>query len=271
MALPFDDIEPPLEEISFLARSPNRPRALVALGAGPVERRDVEDETGISRATLARILDDFEERGWVTRNGRLYERTPVGEYVAREFTALLERFEPVPALNGVADWLPEAGFDFDLGRLAGVEVVRPSTSDALAPTTHITRRLREAERVRTVSYAHLPDVMDACWRGTVEGSLELESVLDRDVLERIGTDPRTADRARQMVDSGRAELFLYPGTIPFTVFVVDEIVLLCLSGGEGAPHAVIETRDQGVRSWATSTIDEYRREGDRLEMGSLTG
>lgn len=100
-----------LDEIEFLARSPNRIRVLDALTAEPIERYDIEDATGVSRATLGRILDDFEERGWVTREGRQYETTHVGNYVDREFTGLVERFEPVPALNQVGQWFPQEGSD----------------------------------------------------------------------------------------------------------------------------------------------------------------
>lgn len=271
MVLPFEDIQAPLEEIEFLARSPNRVRVLAALVAGPRERHEIEDITGVSRATLARILDDFEKRRWAVRNGRQYATTRVGDYVIREFTDLLQHFEPVPVLNEVVQWFPEKGFDFDLSCLVGAEIIRPTRNDALAPTTHITRRLRTADRVRVISYSHLPDVMEECWRGTVEGTLELESVVDRGVLDSIGTDSRMIDHAQEMIESGQAEFFWYEGTIPFTVFLVDDTVLLCLSGGEGAPHAVIETTDETVRSWAESTVDAYRREGERLDSRLFTG
>ncbi|WP_436345001.1 helix-turn-helix transcriptional regulator [Natronorubrum sp. FCH18a] len=270
MSLPFEDLQSPLEEIEFLARSPNRVRVLDALRAGPMNRHDIEEETGVSRATLARILGDFEQRGWVTRDVRRYETTRVGDYVAREFTDLLQRFEPVPGLNEVVEWFPEEGLDFDLGCLSGAEIIRPTKSDALAPTTHITQRLRTADRVRVVSYSHLSDVMEECRRGTVEGSLKLESTVDREVLNRIGTDPRMIDYAREMVESGRAEFYWYEGTIPFTVFLVDDRVLLCLSGGEGAPRAVIETTDETIRSWAESTIETYRCESEVLDPRSFT-
>lgn len=271
MSLPFEDIQLPLEEIAFLARSPNRVRVLNALVAEPMERNHIEDETGVARATLARILDDFEERKWVTRNRRQYETTRVGYYVAQEFTTLLERFEPVPVLNEVAEWFPEEGYDFDLGSLVGANIVRPTKNDALAPTSHITRRLREADRVRSVSYSHLPDVLGVCWRGTVEGTLEIKSVVEQGILDSVGTDPRTVDQTRQMLESGQAEIILYEGVIPFTVFLVDDSVLLCLSGGEGAPQAVIETTDEAIRSWAESTFDTYYRNGEQLEPGLFRG
>jgi uncharacterized protein YerC len=64
MVLPFEDIQSLLEEIEFLAHSPNRIRVLDALIAEPMERHDIEDGTGVSRATLARILADFKNEGW---------------------------------------------------------------------------------------------------------------------------------------------------------------------------------------------------------------
>ncbi|WP_254544305.1 helix-turn-helix transcriptional regulator [Halomarina pelagica] len=270
MSLPFDDIQSSLEEIEFLARSPNRIRVLDTLTAEPMKRHEIEAGTGISRATLARILDDFEDRGWVIREGKQYETTPVGNYVAQEFTDVLKRFAPVPGLNEVAQWFPEEGFDFDLGCLAGAEIIRPARSDALAPTTHITRRLRTADRVRVISYSHLSDVMEVCWRATAERTLELESIVDRGVLERIETDPRMLDHAQEMVESGQAKFFWHEGPIPVTVFLIDDVVLLCLSGDEGAPHAVIETSDETVHSWAESIIDTYRCEGEVLDPRLLT-
>lgn len=266
-----DVLEDPLEVVEFLARSPNRVNVLDLLTNGPYDRYALEEETGVSRATLGRILEDFEERNWVLESDRTYQTTPLGAYVAETFMDLLQRFEPIPSLNEVAQWFPEEGFDFDLGCLAGAEVVRPSKREALAPTNHIAKRLRTSERVRLLTYAVLPNLMEVCWRGTVDGTLELVSILDHNALERLATDPQVTDRAREMIETGQAEIVVYDGEIPSTVFIVDETVLLCLSGGEGAPQAVIETDDETVLSWAESTIEDYRREGQVLDPGLITG
>jgi hypothetical protein len=98
----------------------------------------------------------------VTRTGRQYEATLVGEYVLREFAGLLTRFEPMPEINEIAQWFLKEEFDFDLGCLAKAEIIHPTKSDALAPTMHITHRLRTADRVQILSYSHLLDVMEEC-------------------------------------------------------------------------------------------------------------
>ena len=260
-----DVLGAPLEEVEFLARSPNRVTVLDVLTRGPIGRYDLEDEAEVTRATLGRILDDFEERGWAVERDRQYETTQLGTYVAETFLELLERFEPVPALNEIAQWFPDEGFDFDLGRLAGATVVRSTKSNALAPTSHIAKRIQDAERVRLITYSVLPGVMTACWRGTVDRNLELEGILDSGAFDSFGTDPQMVEQAQEMFQSGHSEVFVYHGDVPSTVFIVDDVVLLCLSGGEGAPLAVVETTDDEVRSWAESTIEQYRSDGERLD------
>jgi predicted transcriptional regulator len=255
----------PLEEIEFLARSPNRVRVLDELARGGMDRRELEDSTGVARATLGRILDDFQARNWVIEDDRQYRTTQLGAYVSREFERVLTRFEPVPALDEVAQWFPEDGFGFDLKHLVGATIVRSTKPDALAPTAHVSRRLRTADTVRLATYSVLPGVVAECWSGTVERDLELEGVFEERALERFGADPRTIERAREILETGRADVYVADGDVPSTVFVVDEVVLLCLSGGEGAPLAVIETDDEAVLTWAEATIDDLRDEGERLD------
>ncbi|WP_158059582.1 transcriptional regulator FilR1 domain-containing protein [Halorussus halophilus] len=182
----------------------------------------------------------------------------------------MERFDPVPALNEVAQWFPEEGFDFDLGHLAGAKIVRATKSDALAPTAHISTRIQSADRVRLITYSVLPTIMKDCWRESIDGTLELEGVLDASAFENFESNQQLVERAQEMFQTENTEIFLYHGDIESTVFIVDDVVLLCLSGGEGAPLAVIETDDEAVCSWAESTIDDYRREGDRLDSSLFT-
>jgi predicted transcriptional regulator len=261
----------PLEELEFLARSPNRIRVLETLTDGPIDRYKLEEDADVSRATLGRILDDFLERHWIVEDERAYETTQLGAYVAREVAAVLKGFEPIPVLNKVAQWFPEEGFEFDIGLLAGATVIRSTKSDALAPTTHIANRIRTADRVRLITYSVLPGVMEACWRGTVDGNMQLETVLDTGAMESVGTKPELVDQVVEMFATGQAEVYWHEEAISSTVFIIDDDVLLCLSGGEGAPLAVIETDNESVRSWAESTIDTYCQEGERLDPSLFTG
>ena len=93
----------PLEDIRFLADSENRFTALEVLAAGPRTRSELRDATGASKATISRLLGDFESRGWVSRNGSRYALTPLGEYVASAFVDLYDRMATASDLR---DLLP---------------------------------------------------------------------------------------------------------------------------------------------------------------------
>lgn len=271
MVVSVEDIKSPLEEIEFLARSANRVRALDVLTAGPIERRDLEERTGISRPTVSRILDDFEERGWVTRDRRRYEATNLGTATVRELTALLERFDALQTVSEVIRWFPSEGFDFDLGRLAGAEVVRPSKSDTLAPTRRIANRLDTADRACILSYAVIPAAMEACWRATIHGSHRVDVVFDSEALATVAADSTMMDRSLEMLETGRTRVFHHDGDVPYVLFIIDgEAVELCLGSEDGAPRAVIETTDETVRAWAESVFDSYRREANPIDPATLT-
>lgn len=268
--LPVGGTGTALEEVEFLSRSPNRIAVLSALTDGPRGRYDVEDATGVSRATLGRILEDFEERGWAREEDREYEATQLGTYVAEEFTDLLARFGPVPALNEVAQWFPDGGFEFSLGCLADAEVVTPSRSNALAPTTCIAGRLREADHARVLTYSVIPAAIEACHHGTVEGDLEFEMVFAEGTFDAIRDEPHLVEQTQEILETGRAEVYFHDGDVDSTVIVADDVVLLCLSGGEGAPRAVIETKSETVRSWAASRFESYREAAEKLEPSLFT-
>lgn len=272
MKLDLDDADSALEAIEFLARSKNRVAVLNALADGSMERYDLEDTTGISRPTLSRILDDFESRGWVVSSGRRYELTQLGTYVTAEFTDFLGRMRVDGTLGDVVEWLPDQGFSFDLACLTTAQVVRPHKTDALAPTTHIVRRLEAANRAQVLTYTVLPDAFEACWRETVEGSQEVEVVFDPETIATLAADQRSIDRAREMLETGRAAFYRSEKPVPYVLIIADEeVAVICLSGEDGEPRAVIDSDDETVRSWAQSTFEAYRDESVQLELSMFTG
>jgi DNA-binding IclR family transcriptional regulator len=56
-----------LADVDYLSRSDNRVTLLDALAEGAATRRALAEETGVSRATLDRIVTEFEERDWAER------------------------------------------------------------------------------------------------------------------------------------------------------------------------------------------------------------
>jgi predicted transcriptional regulator len=82
----FDDLE-------FLARAETRVRAIQLLAENSYNRDELIDRLGISRATLSRLLRQFEDRDWVKKNNDGYTTTRFGSALAQDITRLLETTE----------------------------------------------------------------------------------------------------------------------------------------------------------------------------------
>lgn len=67
--------EQPLEDIAYLARSEHRVPTLVALTVRPRSRSELWEMAGVSSSTIRRTLTEFENRGWVRKEGYKYEAT----------------------------------------------------------------------------------------------------------------------------------------------------------------------------------------------------
>jgi hypothetical protein len=105
-----------LEDIEFLARSNHRVVVLDAPVERPCDRNDLRVATGASSPTMGRILADFEERRWIARDGRTYELTRLGEFVADRFLDFRGAMKTERKLRDVVPWLPREmeGFTVDM-------------------------------------------------------------------------------------------------------------------------------------------------------------
>ena len=91
-----------LEPLDYLTRSEHRVQVLEALtdtipkpglDTPGYEPRELRDMTGASEATVSRILNEFDERGWAERNAiGEYTATPVGQSIAIVFAPLIDYF-----------------------------------------------------------------------------------------------------------------------------------------------------------------------------------
>lgn len=140
-----------LDDVEFLVRSTNRLDVLDAIRTAPRSRDELREDTDVSRVTLSRILADFEDRRWIARRNGHYESTPEGTVVAAEVGRLFGNLAAVDALGPTLRWLPTERFDFELGRLAGAEVMVPDGHDLTAQIRWVSGRIAEANRVRAVA------------------------------------------------------------------------------------------------------------------------
>jgi len=259
--------EPALEDVAYLSRSANRVRLLGALAAGPTTRRALVEETGVSRTTLGRILNELEERGWAERrtDGQ-YAVTPTGEHVLRAFLPAVEGLEALRSLGEAAGWLPESVHEVGLAAFRNATVHRPAPNEPLSFARELVDRVESARRFRTLTYLAPapPAVAEKMHERIRNGGLDCEFVLAGGLVEHLVEDPDRRRRWHESIQSG-AVVYRYDGHIPCNLFVFDRQVLVPNTDPEkGQTGAFVEGEDPRVYEWAVDLVDRHRAEAERL-------
>lgn len=83
-------METTLEAARFFADSANSVRVFETLIDGPTTSRDLAEQTGASRSTVARILAEGESREWINSKGSRYELTELGEVMIEVMDLITE-------------------------------------------------------------------------------------------------------------------------------------------------------------------------------------
>ena len=260
-----------LDDIVFLARSPNRVEVLETLSSGPHNRAALQEATDISRPTVGRIVNEFQARGLVTQTGQEYTTSPLGEFLATEFQSLLEGAETMRKLRGVVEWLPTDEFDFTLDCFADATITTPRPGDPTAPVRRAAALIREADHLRFLCSAFAPSMYEAIWQRTVHDDQTTVGVMATELIDAIREESRTVTVIRETIASDEATLYQYEGQCSYDIAVFDETIAgLLLLDDDGHAHAVIDTEDEEVLSWVTATIDAHQREADLLDADTFT-
>ena len=258
-------MRPSFELVSFLARAESRVDALLTLAAGPRTRPELEDETGIPRATLSRVLADFRDRDLVSKDGHRYRVTPLGGLLAVELESLFESVESTRALQTLSGWLPLENLGVDFERLASAEVTLPTPVDPMAPVKRAASVVEGSDRVRTFCYSVVHAPILAALRGVTGRGQRLEGVIAAGVLDVVAADPDLAERARELFESGSVDLYLHDGGIEPQLIIADRTTMFLVTDEEGAIQGLVETDDKAVLPWAEELFESLRAEAEPVE------
>lgn len=259
-----------VDDIAFLANSENRVAVLRSLINGTHSRHVIAEKTDVSRVTLGRILDELEDRQWITQQGQVCDITPLGAWVIEEFTALSKMMESEQTLRQVFQWFPAEDYGFHISCLADADITLISRADASAPISTLIKQFEIGGRVYAFSFAITSQFLDACWRHVMDGRVTWEWVFTTEVLDVLTNSPEMARQSREMLESGKAEYRHYEGDIPYVVIVSEEMVNLRLADADGAATALIQSNHDPVRAWAETTFQEYWRDGSPIEANVFT-
>lgn len=247
-----------LEDIAFLARSPNRLAVLEAVCEGPRTRRELEEAVDVSRVTASRVLEGLQSRGWVTASGDAYEASPVGCLVHEDLLALRDTVAAGRELGVVLEHLPPSALDVDVRHLLDARVTVPSPENPLATFDRAVSRVREAPEIRLLSNVTAPENFRAVHQRVVADGVDFEAVLQRSVVETLLADDEMRRLLADVLACENARVHCLDDDLPCVVAVLGDSVDIAVSDEDGLPRALLESDRAAVVDWGEATFQRYR-------------
>ena len=264
-------MEDALDDVRFLASSENRIRVLKALAGDAVTRRQLQDESGVPRSSVARVLDETEARDWVASSGSRYWITERGEGMLSTIERTVESTQGIRHLGSALEWLPDPVTSLDYRHLRTARVTTPTEANPTASLDRGLELIRSADVYRGLTRNSLPSYMETV-AGLVErGALDFEAVLQSDFVDVLREDRERARFWRPVAD----RTWLYEGRVPVNMHIVDERVAIWLcdedrDDGGVEMKGLLETDAARVVSWAESYYEEHRRDAAPMRTEALT-
>lgn len=262
-------MDSPLDGIAFLVRSENRVRVLRTVTADRRTRRELREGLSMSRTTLGRILNEFEERGWIRRTEEGYTTTTAADAILTKFVPLLETMEGIHNLGEAIEWLPPPARAVELRHFRDATVTTSTPDNPAAPFDRGLEAIRDADRYRGLTSTAIPSYVEALWEGLQEG-LDFEGIIEASFVETLRDDPQRADPWYEFAD--REATWLYHGRVHINMHLVDDVALIWLGThdeDELEVYGLLESENPAVLEWAESIYEEYRAESELLDTATL--
>lgn len=260
----------PLDDLEFLARSPHRVRVLKELTNSPKTRQELHEVTDVSQPTLGRILGSCQDRGWLSKDGQEYALTPFGALLAEEFADLLDTVETMQRLQTIAPYLPLDEMDFDLRSFREATITTPHSPDVYAYVHRGERLIREAEQIRWLGNHFALESIPKQRELVLEMGQKQEVIISRAAFDDFVSHPGVREQIRELFETGSLTVYQFEGTVPVALITIDERAGIIPYNEQSVPCGLIDTTNDAIRDWVTTTIDEYRERADPVDIRDLS-
>ncbi|WP_224448540.1 helix-turn-helix transcriptional regulator [Haloprofundus salilacus] len=245
---------------------------LEALRDGAADRRELEDELEISRATSHRLTRWFEDRGLVERVDSEFRLTETGRAVATalvsfksEVTAALLLAPVLDAADDADDAVPPV----PLSAFADATVTTPGRGDPHGPMNRYVSLVRETETLRgfdtwAIAPTYMGEIQERILDG-METTLVDPLAVVEDVMENY------PERCVEVCVSGHLTIRLHD-SLPFGLAVFDDRVGVAVRDPEtNALTAFVDSDSSVAREWAEATYEAFESEAVLLENFTKNG
>ncbi|MCL9818272.1 hypothetical protein AArcSt2_15125 [Natronocalculus amylovorans] len=254
------------DDIEFLVTSDHRVAVLDTLAASSSDRDGLRAATGASSPTMSRILSDFEDRHWIEREGRTYQLTRLGEFVADRLEEFVDAMTIERRIREVWPWLPHEIEGFDLGPFTDVVVSRPGPGYPYQPVERFTHLLTDTTTMRGFGMVILKSSNLEPFFDHALDELECEYIYPPSIFEKLIAWDR--DTVVGAVDRANYTVWLHDN-LPLAdqcgICLFDDRVSLCCYDHEtGTLQTLVDTGSEDIRRWAESYYSQFQAEARPL-------
>ena len=255
-----------LEDVEFLSRSPHRVRALRTLRDGPADRDDLQAATDASKATVSRLLNEFEDRNWVVRDGHEYELTDPGEFVAERFLRLVEEMDTEHALRDVWQWFPTDLPGCTMSLFADAVVTKLGSHSPYRPFPRFVELNESARILRGVQRALPKPASCEVWERHLAAGGEMHKAISPAYIDMLLKEI-SEDVLREAVESGRLTLSAHDSlsTNAGVGFFDDRLVVLCRDD-DVVTRVMVDTDAPEAVAWGESVYERARSEARSVDL-----
>jgi predicted transcriptional regulator len=236
---------------------------LELLVGGPLDRRDIQERLGVSRATSHRFTRWLEENRLAARTDGVWALTGRGEVVAEETLRFERKLRAAERLEPLLECICPDHQDFVIEPFADAVVTTATPQDPYRPALRFLSLLEESRCLRGFNTTHMVPPGLRTFDDRLFDDSEAEVIYLPGVVEHLlETHP---ERVAEAVARGDLTLRTREA-LPYGLAIFDDRVGV---GGydeeTGAMRVFVDT-DAGIaREWARRVFEAYRNDSEPLD------
>ncbi|MCT9095193.1 winged helix-turn-helix domain-containing protein [Haloarchaeobius sp. HME9146] len=239
---------------------------LEALLSGPLDRRDIEAELDVSRATSHRFTRWLAEEGLAVREDDHFRLTGKGQVYAEQLVTFDRNLRAGSSLAPLLDVICEDHQEFVVGPFADATVTTATPADPYRPVARFVSLLERTETFRGFNTTHMaPPGLASVYEHLFDG-VETEILYLPTVVENLFE--AYPDRAREAIDAGHLTLRTRDA-LPYGLAIFDDRVAIGGYDDEtGTMRVFVDTDSAIARGWAERVFETYRERSEPIEAGA---
>ncbi|WP_255198641.1 helix-turn-helix transcriptional regulator [Halorarius litoreus] len=240
---------------------------LEALLDEPMDRREIESQLDVSKATSHRFTRWLTDRGFAEKVDGRFRLTGTGEVVAEEVLRLERNVQTADDLAPLLDLICADHKEFVVEPFADATVTEATPEAPYAPVDRFVELLRASSTFRGFNTTPMLPLSVETFAETLFAGTDVEQVYLPATVERLFEV--APERARAAVERGDLTL-LTREALPYGLAIFDDAVAI---GGydeeTGTLRVLVDTDDAIGREWAERTYAVYRSHADPLTETTL--